>query len=252
MTPKWLDYFNMSDAYQRQARFLPALLATLPLIPGGIVAGAPLLQWIALILGGVGLGAVVAVGLSHVASACGNGLQERLWPRWPHDSPTNASLHPDKATVSAQQQKLWYAAIVRLTGLDIADSVRVGDSRQTEAIINDAVVALRHQFSTRPEAERLRAHNIDYGFARNFTGLWPAWVGFSCLSLAVTWIEYGVEGGSLLWAGVATVTFVLAVALRTWVLPRYVRIRARYYAESFFGTLNALSRPSASAPNSES
>ena len=83
MGKAWLSYTNLSDHYERKTRFLPAVLSVLPLLPMSAALGGPFLEWVELLLGGGGLGAVVAVGLSHTASAMGNRLQEKLWPRWP-------------------------------------------------------------------------------------------------------------------------------------------------------------------------
>src|SRR3954471_9085800 len=111
MTKGWLRYVNLSDPYERKARFLPAALSLLPLVPLSASMGAPFLDWMKILVGGVGLGAIVAVALSHAASACGNRLQESLWPAWPHDSPTNLWLRPDTRSVSSQQKTRWYQAI---------------------------------------------------------------------------------------------------------------------------------------------
>src|ERR1700687_3719117 len=104
------------------------MVAFLPLLPLSAAFGAPLLEWVKLVGVSVGLGAVIAVAVSHVASACGNRLQERLWPNWPHDSPTNQSLRADQMTVSAQQRQRWYRAIKEVVGLDIQSAVDGGDS----------------------------------------------------------------------------------------------------------------------------
>lgn len=242
MADPWLSYANLSDPYERKARFLPAVLSLLPLLPVSAAWGGPFIEWVKLVLGGVGIGAVVAVGLSHVASAMGNRLQERLWQRWPHDSPTNRWLHPDNKRTSKQQRESWYASVKRLVGVDIGASV---ESREdVEATINDAVSALRSLFWERPEAERLRIHNVDYGFARNFTGMRPIWITFLVGGTAACWIAYFVVGDhALLWAIVSTVFAVILLPIGIWVLPDYVRRKATYYAESFFGTLRAIDCP---------
>ena len=233
---KWLSYANLSDHYERKARFLPAVLCVLPLLPASAALGGPVLEWIKLVLGGAGIGAVVAVGLSHAASAMGNRLQMKLWPRWPFDSPTNRWLHPDEPRTSAQQRSLWYDAIKHLVGLDIGAAVAAGE--EVESIINDATSALRNQFWQRPEAERLRMHNVDYGFARNFTGMRPIWMSFLVASAVACWVAFFViDDGALLWAVVSTLLAAVLLPIAIWVLPGYVRAKANYYAESYFSTL---------------
>ena len=188
MAKAWLSYANLSDHYERKARFLPAVLSVLPLLPASAALGGPFSEWVKLILGGGGIGAIVAVGLSHAASAMGNRLQVRLWQRWPHDSPTNRWLHPGETRTSKQQRELWYAATRRLVGIDIGEAVTSGN--EIEATINDAVSSLRSLFWERPEADRLRMHNVDYGFARNLTAMRPIWVGFTLASTVACWVAY--------------------------------------------------------------
>lgn len=237
--PKWLSFTNLSDPYERKAQFLPAVLCVIPLLPASAALGGPFLEWVKLLLGGVGIGAIVAVGLSHLASAMGNRLQEKLWPRWPHDSPTNRWLNPGEHTTSTQQRELWYGSVKRLVGVDIAAAVAAGD--EVEATINDAVSALRNLFWQRPEAKRLRLHNVDYGFARNFTAMRPIWVGFLLFSTGSCWVAYfAIDRNALLWAVVSTLLAVILIPIALWVLPSYVRTKAKYYAESFFGTLMAV------------
>ena len=241
---KWLSYANLSDYYERKARFLPAVLCVLPLLPASAAWGGPLLEWLKFVVGGVGIGAVLAVGLSHASSALGNRLQKKLWPRWPHDSPTNRGLHPEEDQTSAQQRALWYGAVQRLVGIDIAAAVAAGEP--VEPAIKDATSALRNLFWKRPEAERLDMHNVDYGFARNLTGMRPIWISFLLASTAVCWVAYAKLGAvALLWAVVSSVLAVVAVPVGIWVLPGYVRTKANHYAESFFATLRAVDEASA-------
>ena len=237
----WLSYANLSDQYERKARFLPAVLSLIPLLPASAAWGGPFVEWLKLVLGGAGIGAVVAVGLSHLASAMGNQIQATLWPRWPHDAPTNRWLHPDEGKASKQQRELWYASLKRLVGVDIRGAVASGE--EVEATINDAVSALRALLWDRTEAQRLRMHNVDYGFARNITGMRPIWMTFLVAGTAGCWVSYFVVGDeALLWAIVSTVLAMVLIPIGVWVLPDYVRTRAVYYAESFFGALTSLDR----------
>ncbi len=239
MSKSWPDYFNLSDHYERKARFLPAVLSVLPLLPVATTYGAPLLEWVKLLITGVGLAAVVAVAVSHIASCFGNRLQERLWPDWPHDAPTNRWLHPDDKSVSVQQQQLWYQAIKNLVHFDIQEAVDEGDPDELKATINDAIKGLRGRIWKAPEAERAQLHNVDYGFARNFAGLRPVWITFALSSLVGCWSAYIWHNGVILWAIVSTVVALGALVLAA-LLPAYVRKKAHYYAESFFVAVVAL------------
>lgn len=90
-----------------------------------------------------------------------------------------------------------------------------------------------------PEAERVQLHNVDYGFARNITGLRPVWMTFTLISLVGCWYAYIWNTGAILWALVSTTIALGALAMAI-LLPAYVRKRAHYYAESFFGAVVAL------------
>jgi hypothetical protein len=243
----WLTYVNLSDSYERKARFLPGVLSVMVLVPVSAAFEWPLTTWLNLLIVGVGSAAVVSVGISHLASAAGNHLQEKLWPRWPYDAPTNVWLHPDDNIRSTQQKEAWYAAIKRLSGLDIPASFIHG-SNEIESVINDAVSTLRYRMRNSEYADRLVIHNTDYGFIRNFTGLRPIWLIFSALSCGGCWYVYFMGKGQLIWGAVSTMIFFLCIALATFILPRYVKQRARHYAESFFGALIEYDRNPGSQP----
>ena len=231
----FLSYFNLSSHYERKARLLPGLLCAMALLPVSATFSTPLEHWLELAATGVGLWAVCGVGISHLSSAAGNRLQRKLWPGWPHDAPTNQWLKPDDHTRSNQQKRLMYDAIKRLTKLDIDAAVQQGP-QEIETSINDAVSRLRYRLRNSPHGDRLDAHNADYGFARNFAGLRPLWVGFLILSSAGCWIGYARFGSALMWCVVSTGLALFAIPLAL-CLPQYVRDRAWHYSESFFSAV---------------
>lgn len=236
----WLSYTNLSDGYERKARFAPALLTVLFLTPLSLAFSGPLGGWVNVLVTGVGAGAVVAVGLSHVASAAGNRLQRRLWPHWPFDSPTNRWLHPDDRSRSKQQRDQWYDEVRQLTGLDIAALISEGDDgSEFERIINDAVSKIRYLLRNSEHGDRLRLHNADYGFARNLTGLCPVWLTFALMSIVGSWTSVWFVAGEVAIAVAASILFIGAILIAI-ILPSYVRIRADSYAESFFGAMSLL------------
>jgi hypothetical protein len=246
-----LGFLNLSDSYERKARFLPGLLSAAFLLPLAAAAGVPLENWLMGLSVGAGLSAALAVGVSHLASAMGNKLQEKLWPRWPHDCPTNQWLHPNDTTRSNQQKQNWYAAIKRLTNLDIPAAAASGES-ELEAVINDAVSALRARLWKTRHSERVSIHNADYGFARNFAGLYPIWLAFAGLSCAGCWTVFASFAGLLVWCVIATGLLIASVPLAFVVLPPYVRQRATHYAESFFAAVIALDRDEGNAVSKSS
>jgi len=243
MIRTWLNFLNLSDDYERRARFLPASLSLLPLLPLGILFGLPVFAWFNALLAGTGIAAVLAVGLSHLASAFGNRFQEHLWPHWPHDAPTNQWLNPKNTLRSTQQKKIWYTAIKRLTNLDVEAAVTgSGVSIEYEAVINDAVAQLRNCLWQSEYAERLRIHNREYGFARNLTGSRPVWLSFSVFSSVVICCDYYFTGGQIFWPVISIIATVIVFFLAYAVLPEYVRKKAHYYAETFLATVLELDR----------
>ena len=86
-------------------------------------------------------------------------------------------------------------------------------------------------------------HNVDYGFARNLTGMRPIWIGFILISTVTCWISYFLIDANVLgWAIGSTLVALILCPVAFCVLPGYVRTKSTYYAESFFGTLTAVDR----------
>lgn len=235
----WLSYLSLSDEYERRARFLPSLLTLCFLLPASSIIGDIVDNFINMLIGGVGVGAVFAVAISHLASAAGNRCQEALFPRWPHSSPTNRWLHPDNKERSSQQKKLWYEDYKTLTGLDIARAVE-DTPEEVEVIINDAVTKARVKFRQSNNTGLFFKHNVDYGYARNLTGLRYLWLTFAIISAVASWYNYIFGKGDLFWGIISTGIVVIAVHLAFWALPSYVRRKAERYAESFYGALVTL------------
>lgn len=235
----WLSYLSLSDEYERKSRFLPGILTFSFLLPASPIIGNMAESIMHLLIGGVGVGAVFAVGIAHLASAAGNRCQEALFPGWPHNSPTNRWLHPDNRERSSQQRKLWYDELKTVTGLDIARALKeIPD--EADAIINDAVTKARVRLRQSNATELLFKHNIEYGYARNFTGLRYLWLSFAIISAAISWYNYISGKSDLVWGIISTGIAVFAVHLAFWALPSYVRRKAERYAESFYGALTIL------------
>ena len=240
-----LSLLRLSDRYEIKARLMPALLSCLVAIPSVAALfslGIP--NWAANLSAGGAVAVVLAIGLSYGSSMAGRKYEAKLWPRWPHDAPTNVWLHPDNSVKSTEQKHVWYGAIARLTGLNIAQAAMGDDKENLESVIDDAVVALRPQFRTvrhLEEGRLLAIHNEDYGFARNLTGLRPIWFTASIISVIVSWAGYFSLDTSLGWGIIAILVLAPAILL-FFNLPSYVRQRADRYAESFFGVLMALDR----------
>jgi len=232
----WLNYMNLSDTYERKARFLPGILSLLFLLPNSTLFGNFIEHWIKVIVGGVGIGGILAVGISHLSSAAGNRFQKKLWPNWPYDSPTNRWLQPNDDSRSKQQKEIWYKSIKRLTNLDIKATI-LSSNEEIKSIINDSVSIIRYQLRNTKYADRLCIHNIDYGFARNFTGLRSLWLTFALVSCSSNWIDFYIFNGEIWWCISTTALVIFSFILAFKILPTYVQQKAKHYAESFFGAM---------------
>jgi hypothetical protein len=231
------SYFNLSNRYERKARFLPALLSLLPAL-SAVFAYAPQFDLVQALATSVGIGAAVGILLSHVASAMGNRLQRKLWPDWPHDAPTHRWLQPADETVSQQQKGLWYRQAWQVTGIDLEQAIAHGPA-ETRGAVNDVVRSVRNQLRGSKMGIHVEAHNIDFGFARNLTGLRPVLVLVSLISMAACWGGHLRLGHPLMFSVAATIVWV-AVCYTAWLLPRYVIEKSTHYADSFFAALSRL------------
>lgn len=239
-----LSFFNLSDTYEIKARFIPGVLTAVLLLPAAFAFKCPLDEWIATLIAGTGICAVIAAGISHLASAMGNRFQGKLWPRWPHDSPTHQRLYPNDTTCSIQQKQIWYKTIKRLTSLDITAAVKKDDLSELEAVINDALTQIRTRLWKSPNADRLQVQNIDYGFARNFTGLRLVWLPFQLLGVTACWVGYHFSRANLEWSIVTTLVAIMAYLVAFFVLPKYVEDKANHYADSFYDAMLTLEKRS--------
>jgi len=234
-----LKSLNLGDSYGRKARFLPGVLSIAVLIPLSSAFGGPLIGWISSLFAGAGLSALLGTAVSQFASLAGNRYQRKLWPRWPHDSPTNRWLHPGDTTRSLQQKKIWFAAIKRLTQLDIAAVAKSGDQAEVERVIDDAVSRIRNQLWKKPIAERLDLHNADFGFARNLAGLRLMWLPAATASCAGCWIGSTLCATPRFWSILSSAILALCILIAM-SISAFVRQRADRFAESFFAAMLAL------------
>lgn len=233
----WLSLLALSTEYERSARLVPALASFLPLLPLTFSLGTGLAEWALILSGTTGVFALGALILASFASAMGNRLQEQLWPDWPFDAPTNVRLMPDNPDTSPQQRTLWYEQVKALTGLDLQAEAHRGDEAAIRATVNDAVERLRNRFRRGKSRVRHDQESIHYGRARNLTGMRPVWLSISLLACAGCWATYIWLDAPLHWAIISSVMPVPLFLIAFYVLPGFVRTRAKYYAEVFFRLL---------------
>jgi hypothetical protein len=232
---KLLSQFNLGDAYEIQARVLPAMLVVLPVAVLVAQIAISNKDWLALVGWGAGLEVILAVLVSKVGHASGARLQGRLEMTW-GGLPTHAWLRPTDQTHSEQQRKAWWKALSKVSGLNIEEAAAEGDAAEMDRIISDAVMAARHKIKGHKKARLVQTHNITFGFARNLAGM--RW-----LTLVICMVCSAVSGyGSFRWsfetAGtVLQLLFLVIAAVYFWLADGYVRHCAVRYAEFFFSAV---------------
>jgi len=231
----FLQFFSLSDRYERKARLLPGLL--LAAVPA-LTAWAVLQEfstWYMAASSAVGVEFLAAILLGHFARARGRRAEVHLWKAW-GGPPTTRWLRPWDQTCSDQQKAKWRGAIKRITGLILPASIPQGGSQETVDLqITDATRQLRYALRDKPEAAILATHNEDYGFARNLYGVRWFWVFLCVASLAGCGVAFAFGLRPYLGLAVAA-AFTITSILIARELPDYVRRCADRYAESLFAS----------------
>lgn len=232
---KLLSQFNLGDTYEIQARILPAMLVVLPVSILVAQIGMAKRNWFAMIGWGGGLEIVLAVLVSKVGHALGAGLQGRLETEW-GGLPTHNWLRPEDRAHSEQQKKVWWKALLSLTGLDIERASAENDSAEVDRVIGDAVMAARNKIKGNKKAGLVQTYNIAFGFARNLAGM--KWLTIVTCLVCFIISAYG----SYRWDFEITGTvihflFLVISAIYFWLAEAYVRHCAVRYAEFFFAAV---------------
>lgn len=229
---KLLGRFNLGDAYEIQARVLPAMLVVLPVAVLVSQIAMAKRNWLAMIGWGAGLEIVLAVLVSKIGHAFGARLQGRLEKEW-GGLPTHAWLRPTDQTHSEQQRRVWWRALLVLSGLDIEKAVEENDEAEVDRVIGDTVASCRNKMKGNKKASLVQTYNITFGFARNLAGM--KW-----LTLMICVVSFGISAyGSFQWGfdtagAVIQFLFLVISAVYFWLANGYVRHCAVRYAEFFF------------------
>ena len=231
----FLQFFSLSDRYERKARLLPGLLlAAVPALTAGAVL-QEFTAWYTAASSAVGVEFLAAIILGQFARARGRRVEDRLWKSW-GGPPSTRWLRPWDQTCSDQQKVKWRGAIKRLTGLSLPASVPHGGSQDdVDRQIADATRQLRYVLRDKPQAAILATHNEDYGFARNLCGVRWYWVALSLICLAGCGVALAFGARPYLGLAIAG-AFSLASIFIACELPDYVKRCADRYAESLFAT----------------
>ncbi len=229
----FLQFFALSDRYERKARLLPGLLlAAGPALTAGALL-QELSQWSTAVGAAVGVEFLAAIVLGHYARARGRSVEESMWDSW-GGPPTTRWLRPNDTTCSDQQKEKWREAIKKQTGMAVPASVPEGrNDASVDQEIAEATRQLRYVLRNKPNATILQSHNEDYGFARNLYGVRFLWVVLAVLCVAGCGVAFALSMKP--YAAIAIAITVLAVStLVASELPKYVRRCADRYADSLF------------------
>lgn len=231
----FLQFFTLSDRYERKTRLLPGLLlAAVPALTAGAVL-QEFTEWYTAASLAVGVEFMVAIVLGQFARARGRRIEEILWKSW-GGPPSTRWLRPWDQTCSDQQKMKWRGAIKRLTGLSLSASVPEGGSQEDVDRLNtDATRQLRYVLRDNPEATILATHNEDYGFARNLCGVRWCLVALSSACLVGCGVAFAFELRPYLGLAVSGAFTVASIVIAR-ELPEYVKRCADRYAESLFAT----------------
>lgn len=235
-----LNFLKVADSYERKARFFPAFIVVLPIIAFVMSLNLRGEGWVMKLLVAGGAGSALVVALAQMASAAGNRFGEKFWKQR-GGLPTVRWLRASDTTHSSQQKEQWFAAIKKLTGLDIPAAVAIRPTEE-DAIIADATRQLRYQIRGKAAAKMVDKHNEEYGFARNLAGLrWPM-LGSATLGIIGCAVAWKFEHGSVIGCILATCLLIYALIMFFW-LPGYVERAGDRYSESLF-SIPAFSSPS--------
>lgn len=229
--PSLLQFLKIADSYERKARFFPALIVVLPIIVLTLSLRLPDEGWFTKLLVTGGAGGALVVALAHMASAAGNRFGDAFWTMR-GGLPTARWLRASDTAHSSQQKQQWYAAIKKLTGLDIPSAI-ANQPQEEDAIISDAIRQLRNQIRGKPTAKMVDMHNEEYGFARNLAGLRWVLIASALLGVVGCTLAWKYEHGSVLGCVFNGCLLLYAVVMFFW-LPRYVERAGERYAESLF------------------
>ena len=229
----FLQFFALSDRYERKARLLPGLLvAAGPALTAGTLIHE-LSTWYTAVGAAAGVELFAAIVLGHYARARGRTLEDALWASW-GGSPTTRWLRPADTTCSDQQKSKWRGAIKRLTGMTIPASVPEGATEASvDQTIAEATRQLRYVLRNRPNATILQSHNEEYGFARNMYAVRFLWVALAVVCVGCCGAAFYLGMKSYVALAVSSTVLVASILVAS-ELPSYVRRCADRYAESLF------------------
>ncbi|WEI18452.1 hypothetical protein PY247_20065 [Acinetobacter proteolyticus] len=178
------DYLGFFDAYTLKARFLPAFLATLPLIALiGCYFNLNQAFVSNVVVGGLVVFTAIFV-LSNFARSNGLKVQEKLLKKW-KVLPTTQFLRHNDSTLSKQRKQQIHAKISAKTSILLPTAVEESNDPQEADLQYDEAVTWIRENTRGNDFNVLLTDNINYGFIRNCLGLKFYAIGICILVLLV-------------------------------------------------------------------
>lgn len=222
----------MFDAYTRQARLAPALLAGAPALVLALCGAVRLDQNNSMLMAVLGVVGLVVCG---VVRERGRTVQVALWQRW-GGPPTTRLLRWRDAADSQTHARL-LARVEKGTGVPMpSPEAEAADPQAADRAYERAVADLRARTRDLDRFSLLGKENAEYGFRRNCLGLRPVGLGVACvvLALSVVMVVLGAHQQRFV-VSAAVAALVGFVWLRV-VSGRWVRAAADRYAERLLET----------------
>lgn len=188
---------KVTDAYERQARLWPALLALLPLI---VLVELMYASEVSLISNAI-LVASSCGGLYLMTNICrdmGKRLEPKLYETWGGKPTTQLLRHKDK-TIDDVTKRRYHAFLAGKINEPFPDLEKeIADPASADSVYQSAVRWLLNQTRDTEKFSLLLKENIAYGFRRNALGVKP--IGLVICFGSLAWVllsEGGVNLNSL-------------------------------------------------------
>lgn len=205
---------KVTDAYERQARLYPALLAGLPVIvmatvlygSNSVVTAA---STVAASCGGLYL-------LASIARERGRRLEPILYEAWGGKPSTQLLRHRDRS-IEGPTKRRYHAFLSRMVNLEFpSESEEETNPVNADEIYQSAVRWLLNHTRDKSKHKMIFNENIAYGFRRNAYGLKAIGIGICLATLAWVLISEGivkVEKGSVAFIDPASISTTAAISL---------------------------------------
>lgn len=155
------------NAYERQARLAPGLLALFPISIGVIalgLRGAPVIS----VVGGLLAAAGGPLVLMNTVRTRGRELEGRLFRQW-NGAPTTDLLRLTTATDNKLQKEQWRSLLAEKSGVELPTA---DDERQDPASCNERYEMMSSWAREQTRGvELIEQENSSYGFVRNLLAI---------------------------------------------------------------------------------